>query len=318
MNGRISVIVPVYNAGAYLDQCMESLLGQTCRHTEILLIDDGSTDGSGEKCDAYAQKDARIRVIHKPNGGASTARNAGLREAKGDYIYFLDSDDYIEPTLLQKVLESAEETGAELVFFDAWALDEDTGHRSEANYGHKERYAPEPGAALMAKMVKNRDFHMGVWQLFYKKSFFDRTGLTFEEGIIYEDFLFTCKAYCLAERVSYVPEFLYTRRYRANSVMTAKKTMKNFTSAETVYYAVRDFAEENGAVPAAYLARGAFNAITCYEALSGEEKKEAKARVRAVKKDILAHGAYGDPALKARCYGKPLWAACRGFQKIFG
>ena len=92
-----------------------------------------------------------------------------------------------------------------------------------------------------------------------------------------------------------------------------------FASAETVYYAVRDFADDSGgAVPEAYLARGAFNAITCYEVLSKEEKHEAKARFRAVKKDILNHGAYGDTALRMRCYGKPLWAACRGIQKIFG
>lgn len=319
MSLLVSVIVPVYNAKAYLDECLLSLLGQTYENTEILLVDDGSTDCSGTICDAYAAKDARIKTLHKENGGASSARNAGLREATGDYIYFLDSDDHIEPTLLEKLLQSAEETQADLVFFDAWALDEDTGNISENNYNHRERYAPDTGKNLMAKMVKNRDFHMGVWQLFYRKAFLDRTQLRFVEGIIYEDFLFVCQAYCLAERVSYVPEFLYTRRYRANSVMTTKKTMKNFVSAETVYYGVRDFSEANGnTVPAAYLARGAFNVLTCRDALPRAEQKQIKARMRAVKKDILAHSAYGDIALKMRCYGKPLWAACRVIQKLFG
>ena len=318
MSNLVSVIVPVYNAEAYLEQCLESLLGQTYGNTEILLVDDGSTDGSGALCDAYAAKDARIKTLHKENGGASSARNAGLREATGDYIYFLDSDDHIEPTLLEKLLLSAKENDADLVFFDAWALDENTGRISETNYNHRERYAPDTGKNLMAKMVANKDFHMGVWQLFYRKAFLDRTQLRFVEGIIYEDFLFTCRAYCLAERVSYVPEFLYTRRYRANSVMTAKKTMKNFTSAETVYYGVRDFSEANGnVVPDAYIARGAFNVITCYEALSGPEKKETRVQINAIKSDILAHGAYGDISLKMRCYGKTLWAACRIIQKIF-
>ena len=318
MSNLVSVIVPVYNAEAYLEQCLESLLGQTYGNTEILLVDDGSTDGSGALCDAYAAKDARIKTLHKENGGASSARNAGLREATGDYIYFLDSDDHIEPTLLEKLLLSAKENDADLVFFDAWALDENTGRISETNYNHRERYAPDTGKNLMAKMVANKDFHMGVWQLFYRKAFLDRTQLRFVEGIIYEDFLFTCRVYCLAERVSYVPEFLYTRRYRANSVMTAKKTMKNFTSAETVYYGVRDFSEANGnVVPDAYIARGAFNVITCYEALSGPEKKETRVQINAIKSDILAHGAYGDISLKMRCYGKTLWAACRIIQKIF-
>ena len=319
MSDLVSVIVPVYNAGAYLDECMESLLAQTYRNTEILLVDDGSADGSGEKCDAYAQRDARVKAFHKPNGGASSARNLGLREAAGEYIYFLDSDDRMEPTLLQKLHESALQNSAELVFFDAWAVDEATGAVSEKNYSHTERYLPDTGLNLMRKMVANRDFHMGVWQLFYKKPFFERTGLSFLEGVIYEDFVFACKAYCLAERVSYVPEFLYYRRYRANSVMTAKKTLKNFSSAAAVYEAVRDFSAENGnIVPEAYLARGAFNVLTCFEALAGEEKQEAKPRLHQIKKDILAHGAYGDTALKMRCYGKPLWAVCRVIQKICG
>lgn len=319
MNGLISVIIPVYNAAPYLDDCLQSVFAQTCEHTEILLVDDGSTDGSGAMCDAFAERDPRVKVFHKENGGASSARNVGLREATGDYIYFLDSDDHIDPTLLEKLLGSAEENDAELVFFDAYAVDTDSGRVSESNYGHRERYQPEEGKALMRRMVENKDFHMGVWQLFYKKSFFDRTKLTFVEGIIYEDFLFACQAYCLAKKVSYVPEFLYYRQYHANSVMTAKKTMKNFISAETVYYAVRAFSEQNdNAVPDAYLARGAYNALTCYEALPADEKKSVSERIGALRRDILAHNGYSDPALKMRCYGKALWAARRAVQKLFG
>lgn len=319
MSALISVIIPVYNAAPFLDVCVKSVFAQTYGHTEILLIDDGSTDGSGTLCDGYAQRDARVKVFHKDNGGASSARNVGLRSATGDYIYFLDSDDRIEPSLLEKLYRSAEENDAELVFFDAYAVDADSGKISESNYGHHVRYAPDEGKKLMKQMVKNKDFHMGVWQLFYKRSFFERTKLTFIEGIIYEDFLFACQAYCLAERVSYVPEFLYYRQYHANSVMTAKKTMKNFVSAETVYYAVRDFSEQNGnIVPEAYLARGSYNVLTCYEALSADEKKFVSGRITDVRRDILAHNAYGDPALRMRCYGKALWAARRAVQKIFG
>ena len=319
MKGLISVVIPVYNANAYLDACMEGVLAQTFRNTEILLVDDGSADGSGEKCNAYAQKDPRVRVFHKPNGGASSARNEGLRRAGGEYVYFLDADDRIAPTLLEKLYQSAEENGSELVFFDAWAVDGETGKQTETNYGHKERYAPGPGKALMAKMVANRDFHMGVWQFFCKKSFYDRTGLTFAEGIIYEDFLFTCQAYCLAERVSYVPEFLYYRLYHDGSVMTKKKTVKNYVSALAVYGGVRDFSAENGEpVPGAYLARGAYNVFTCFEALSAQEQKTVAADFARFKKDVLAHDGYGDPALRMRCHGKALWAAARALQKIKG
>ena len=96
MEDLISVIVPVYNVEAYLDRCMYSVLNQTYQNLEILLIDDGSTDGSPALCDAYAAKDRRIKVLHKPNGGLSDARNAGLALAQGAYIGYVDSDDWIE------------------------------------------------------------------------------------------------------------------------------------------------------------------------------------------------------------------------------
>ena len=317
MSGRVSVIIPVYNAEEYLGACVSGVLSQTYKNTEIILVDDGSTDKSGEMCDSYAASDDRVKVIHKQNGGASSARNAGLREASGEYVYFVDSDDRTVPELIEKLLGSAEENGSELVFFDAYAVDGDTGAVSKTNYGHKEVYSPDAGASLMKRMVANRDFHVGVWQLFYKKAFLDRTGLDFLEGVIYEDYLFACKAYCLAGKVSYVPEFLYYRQYRKNSVMTSKKTMKNFVSADAVYRAVRDFSDEyGGVVPDAYLARGAYNAITCYEALSKDEKSEAAGRFRELKQDILSRGAFGDTALRARCYGKGLWAAARAVQKL--
>ncbi|MDE6992490.1 MAG: glycosyltransferase, partial [Lachnospiraceae bacterium] len=95
----ISVIVPVYNVEKYLDRCVESLLGQTYRRLEIILVDDGSTDGCGAMCDGYAQRDSRVRVIHKRNGGLSDARNAGLAAASGSYIGYVDSDDWIEPDM---------------------------------------------------------------------------------------------------------------------------------------------------------------------------------------------------------------------------
>ncbi len=317
MSELISVIIPVYNAEKYLDDCLKGVLAQTYQTLEVLLVDDGSTDGSGAICDSFARKDPRVRVLRKENGGASSARNAGLREATGEYLYFLDSDDTVEPTILEKLYRDARANDSELVFFDAYAVDEETGEVSGKNYGHNERYTPDEGKAVMAKMVANRDFHMGVWQLFYKKSFLDRTGLSFVEGVIYEDFLFTCQAYCLANRVSYVPEYLYSRRYRANSVMTSKKTMKNFLSAETVYYGVRDFSEQNGnVVPPAYLARGAYNVFTNAEALSGPEKKEIAERLKEFRRDVLAHDGYGDPALRMRCHGKALWAARRAIQKL--
>lgn len=114
---KISVIVPVYRAEQYLPTCVESILGQTFSDLELLLIDDGSPDRSGELCDQYAEQDARVRVIHKENGGVSTARNAGLDAATGEYITFVDSDDYIDACIYEKMMAEAER-GAEVVMCD--------------------------------------------------------------------------------------------------------------------------------------------------------------------------------------------------------
>ena len=101
----ISVIVPVYNSKETLERCVKSLLSQTLKDLEVILVDDGSSDGSGALCNGFSREDIRIRVIHKGNGGVSSARNAGIEAAKGEYLMFLDSDDYAEPDMAEKMLE---------------------------------------------------------------------------------------------------------------------------------------------------------------------------------------------------------------------
>lgn len=121
MNELISVVVPVYNAEKFLDRCMESILGQTYSELEIILVNDGSTDNSGSLCEGYAEKDNRVRVIHKENGGSSSARNRGIEAASGAYIGFVDSDDYLEPSMYQlliKVLQDEKAVMAQVMSSD--------------------------------------------------------------------------------------------------------------------------------------------------------------------------------------------------------
>lgn len=118
MKDLISVIVPVYNTEKYLDRCIQSILSQTYSNIEILLIDDGSTDSSGAICDKYAEQDSRVRVFHKANGGASTARNMGLDNAKGEWIAFVDSDDWIDAEMYAKMISLAIATSVDAVFCD--------------------------------------------------------------------------------------------------------------------------------------------------------------------------------------------------------
>lgn len=123
-NELISIIVPVYNVEKYLEKCLDSITNQTYKNLEIIVIDDGSTDKSGIICDKYAQKDNRIKVIHKLNGGLSDARNAGLDICTGDYIGFVDSDDYIEPDMYEYLLEKSKETNADVSMCNFYIEDE--------------------------------------------------------------------------------------------------------------------------------------------------------------------------------------------------
>lgn len=111
-NSKVSVIIPIYNVGTYLRDCLESVINQTYNNMEIICIDDGSTDDSGKICDEYAKKDSRIRVIHKENGGVSSARNTGLKASTGDYVTFIDSDDYVEPDYIQMLYQGMDNVDA--------------------------------------------------------------------------------------------------------------------------------------------------------------------------------------------------------------
>ena len=114
---RVSIVIPVYNAEKYLDRCIESAVNQTYKETEIILVDDGSTDSSFDVCTKWAGKDSCIKVIHKTNEGAGLARNAGLDIATGEYLLFVDSDDYILPETVQKCVEAAVRDDSEIVLY---------------------------------------------------------------------------------------------------------------------------------------------------------------------------------------------------------
>lgn len=135
MNPKISVIVPVYNVEKYLRRCIDSILSQTFSDFELLLIDDGSKDKSGDICDEYAAKDARIRVFHKDNGGVSSARNLGLVKANGEFIFFVDSDDYLDNTHLENYSKDID--NFDLIFQGYKLVDETTGKILEKKTFHE-------------------------------------------------------------------------------------------------------------------------------------------------------------------------------------
>ena len=168
-------------------------------------------------------------------------------------------------------------------------------------------------------MVKYKEFHVAVWMLLYKRAFLENNKLRFVEGIMYEDCIFSFQIYCLAEKAVHVNEYLYYRRYRDNSVMTSKKTEKNFISAVRAYYEVVVFSFDvsDSIATEKYLSRIAFNAVNNYRALSVYDKKKHRKEYRELKKNILENKSFGDRSLKASCYGKIFWIMYKITEKLF-
>ena len=202
--GLISVIVPVYNSEKYLKKCIESILDQTYENIEIILVDDGSTDKSSAICDEYANKDLRISVIHKENGGLSSARNAGLKASCGELIGFVDSDDYIEPTMYEKLKENMDKYGSDIAvcqFYQSYKILTDLvdGLDKEEVYEGKDKFSN----------LENDNYFMTVvaWNKLYKKDLFK--SIKYPEGRLFEDSYIICDILTKAKKVSYINEPLY-------------------------------------------------------------------------------------------------------------
>lgn len=201
----ISIIVPVYNVEAYLDRCMESILKQTYERLEIILVDDGSTDSSGEKCDAYAKFDGRIKVIHKENGGLSDARNAGLKLATGAYIGYVDSDDWIEPDMYERLYDACVENEAELAVCRYFSEYQD---RTEA--GGTGRTVPLTREELLKIYISGHDEYViynSVWSKLFKRELV--ADMIFPKGRNSEDIMYTTRAFCRLEKAVYLDRCLY-------------------------------------------------------------------------------------------------------------
>ncbi len=318
----ISVIIPVYNVEEYLRECVDSVLRQTYENLEIILVDDGSTDSSGVICDEYIDADERISVIHQKNGGLSVARNKGLSEAKGNYVYFLDSDDYIAENTLETLLVIAEKDNSDIVFFDAVSFADTDDFTVKQSYLRKNKYNTDSGYNIFKAITGKNDFHSAVPLLFIKKNFLINSGIEFIPDILYEDMVFTYQVFCLAATVSQCSEAFYYRRYRKNSIMTSSKTRKHFTSCIAVCKLNADFTEKtlrnDNLAAYKYVSRCAFNVFNVYEKLRYKDKKDCKKELAEFRKFVVSSNAFGNTALKMRCYGKGFWFIYKVFEKTVG
>ena len=212
---RISIIVPVYKAENVLAKCVDSVLAQTFADWELLLIDDGSPDGSGALCDDYAGQDDRVRVFHKPNGGVSSARNLGMEEARGDLILFIDADDWIEPHTCETRLRALEEAGADSAGCAHWNIQ--PGGEKWAESGALPAGVYDAGAirkGIVDRLLGQRLGKPGevlngfIWRFLFSRAIIIDHDIRFS-GAYLEDELFLMEYFCLAQKLAMVDEPLY-------------------------------------------------------------------------------------------------------------
>lgn len=229
----VSVIIPIYNVEKYLAECLDSTVNQTLKNIEIICVDDGSPDRSADIAAEYAKKYDNVKLIRKENGGLSSARNAGLDKARGQYIYFLDSDDYLERNALEELYGKAVAEDLDMLFFNSTPFFESKkDKRNNASYSNyykrKGDYSGiRTGQAMLTMMLKNQEYLSSACIEIIRRSLIEKNGLRFYDGIIHEDNLFTFQCTILAQRVSHVDREYYHRRLHNDSIMTAQKSMRN-------------------------------------------------------------------------------------------
>ncbi len=223
-----SVIVPVYNVEKYLRECVDSILAQTFKDFELILVNDGSKDNSGMICDEYADKDERIKVIHKENGGISDARNVGTLSAKGEYVVYIDSDDYISDVdFLQNVFAKAQ-GGAEIICYKFKKYFEETRTFSKCNFEFPDLCLFKTFSERINYLVKTDSFYCSAWSKSVKLSLLKDNNIEFERGLLGEDQEWYYHVLLKAHSIDGIDKDYIVYRQRENSITSSWK-MKNLT-----------------------------------------------------------------------------------------
>lgn len=219
MSIKVSVIIPIYNVEKYLKQCVDSVLNQSYQNLEIILVDDGSPDGCPQICDDYQKKDERIIVIHKLNGGLSSARNAGMKVVTGNYIIFLDSDDFWDDINgLARLVERIEITNPDVLSFSYKKFYEDDNVKKIAYKGKKSRPLEFDDAAKQLDYITLNSLYIAcAWNKIIRSELLQQ-GMCFEEGIFSEDIEWCARLLCKARNYDFLNEPFYCYRQRRDSI----------------------------------------------------------------------------------------------------
>lgn len=312
----ISIIVPVYNVEKYFDKCMESLLGQTYEDFEIIVINDGSTDGSADLCDQWAKKDNRIRVFHQENKGLSAVRNRGLELAQGEYITWVDSDDYVDTFYLEKLLKAYESTGADMVMCSFYTdTDGLVEHRGKDLFP-----AEEIDRQMFLERLYVQGMYSVVWNKLLPREAYQE--IRFPAGRVFEDSSVMLQLTKKCNRILILEEPLYYyRRHKASITLQTRDEAKSIKYLNDNYLWLKEdieqYREENNTVLAALASRRLCNTIIEY---SGEIHKENLAKWKKLynvyKKDILRCKEVPLQSKLKYIVGGISFSLCRRIQKI--
>lgn len=244
---RVSVILPCYNSEKYLNQCLDSILNQTLEDMEVICVDDGSSDSTLEILRSYARMDSRVRVLTQPNGGAGAARNNGLRQARGEFLSFLDADDFFEPNMLEEAVRSAEQYNADYVIFDSDRYQMDTDSFVEVPWAVRMEDVPPYMPFTHRQLTDNvfLSFVGWAWDKLYRRSFVEANNLWFQEQRTTNDMLFVFSALVCAKRIAVVDKVLAHQRRGDSGTLsvTREKSWHCFYDALT---ALRDRLRREG------------------------------------------------------------------------
>lgn len=243
---KISVIIPVYNVKDYLDRCMETVINSSYKNLEILVVDDGATDGSGEMCDKYAAMDERVKVIHKANGGLSSARNAALDVVTGDYVAFVDSDDYIDCRMFEKMYDAAQKYNAEIVVCNHYV---ERGDKICIECSVNDNVIEYEKNEAINILISDKEIRNYAWDKLYSAEIFKE--VRYPEGRNFEDIATAYLLFDKADKIIKIPEYLYYYQMREDSIsahVTDEKWVKNckaiVESQEERYLYFKDYKEE--------------------------------------------------------------------------
>lgn len=284
-NDKISIIVPVYNVEKYLEKCVDSLVNQSYSNLEIILVDDGATDSSGNMCDELAIKDDRIKVIHKVNGGLSDARNAGLEVATGDYIAFLDSDDYVHKDLYKDVHSLMVENQCDLGICNYEYVDEEGKNFYPISDTLKDEVLTKD-EALDKLMEKHNFYYVTAWNKLYKKEVLK--DIRFPKGKVHEDEFVAHHVLASINKVVTTSKVYIYYVQRQGSIMNTKFSVKRLHNAWAFYDRYRFFMEMGKKENALYALRQSYSVVmACIEGLDLKEEPEKEDSNKKQVKEIV-------------------------------